>query len=72
MQLSAAATVVYTGLDEAMKNEITKEIKKQAQVLTFNLISGFHLIAGFKAYIRAVLMDKQSELSNITLIKKKL
>ena len=72
LQLSAAATVVYTGLDEAMKTEITKEIKKQAQILTFNLISGFHLIADFKADIRAVLMDKQSELTNITLIKKRL
>ncbi len=48
LQLSDAATAVYTGINEAEKIGITKEIKKQAQVLTFNLISGFHLIAGLQ------------------------
>ena len=70
LQLSDVATAGYTGMDEAVKNLINKEIKKQAQTLTFNLISGFHLIAGFKADIRAGLMKKQKELINMAMIKK--
>ena len=69
LQLSKGATEAYTSIDDAFKNEITREIKKQTQALTFNLISGFHLIAGFKAEIRAGLMKKQKELTNMGLIK---
>ena len=68
-QLSDIATAGYTGLNEAVRNEITREIKKQTQALTFNLISGFHLIARFKADIRAGLMKKQKELINMAMIK---
>jgi hypothetical protein len=37
--------------------------------LTFNLISGFHLIAGFKAEIRAGLMKTEAQLTTLVLIK---
>jgi hypothetical protein len=48
---------------------ITREIKQKAQALTFNIISGFHLITGFNADIRAGLMKKEGQLTSIAMIK---
>ena len=58
LQLDASETTAYNGIEEALRLRITKEIKQKAQALTFNIISGFHLIAGFKTEIRAGLMKK--------------
>jgi hypothetical protein len=41
----------------------------RSQALTFNLIGGFHLIAGFKAETRASLMKKEEQLTTFALIK---
>ena len=60
---------MYTGIDEDIKLEINREIKKKTQALTFNLMSGFHLIAGFKAEIRAELMKIQKQLTTMVIIK---
>jgi hypothetical protein len=48
---------------------ITREIKQKALALTFSIISGLHLIAGFKAEIRAGLMKKEGQLTSIALFK---
>jgi hypothetical protein len=48
---------------------ITREIKQKTQALTFNVISGFHLIEGFKAEVTARLMKKECQLTTITMIK---
>jgi hypothetical protein len=69
LQLTDAEAAVYTGIEEAAGIQITREIKMRTQALIFNLISGFHLIAGFKAEIRAGLMKKEGQLSTLTLIK---
>jgi hypothetical protein len=41
----------------------------RTQALTLNLISGFHLIAGFKAEIRSGLMKKAGQLTTLALLK---
>ena len=41
----------------------------RTQAITFNLISGFLLIAGFKAEIRAGLRKKEGQLTTIPVIK---
>jgi hypothetical protein len=69
LQLTAADTEIYTGIEKAARIRITREIKMKTQALTFNLISGFHLIAGFKAEIRADLMKKEGQLLTLALIK---
>ena len=65
LTLNAADTALYTGIEEAARARITREIKLRTQTLTFNLISGFHLIAGFKAEIRAGLMKREGQLTSI-------
>jgi hypothetical protein len=69
LQLNAAETAAYNGIEEALRIRITREIKQIAQVLTFNIISEFHLFAGFKAEIRAGFMKKEGLLTSIALIK---
>jgi hypothetical protein len=59
IQLTLTATAAYNGIEEALRLKITREIKNKAQVLTFNLMIGFHLIAEFKADIRAGIMKKK-------------
>jgi hypothetical protein len=58
LQLNTAETSTHNGIEEALGLRITREIKQKTQDLTFNIISGFHLIAGFKAEIRVGLMKK--------------
>lgn len=41
----------------------------RTRALSFNLISGFYLIAGFKAEKRAGLMKKEGQLTTLSLIK---
>ena len=69
LQLNAAETAAYNGIEEALRVRITREIKQKTQALTFNLISGFHLIAGCKAEIRVGLMQQEGQLTTIALIK---
>jgi hypothetical protein len=45
--------------EEAAQKRINREINMRTQALTFNLISVFHLITGFKAEIRAGLIKKE-------------
>ena len=59
LQLTADEMAAYNGINEALRVRITREIKLKTQALTFNLISGFHLISGFKAEISAGLMKKR-------------
>jgi hypothetical protein len=61
-QLADADTAVNTTIEEVARIRITREIKMRTQALTFNLISRFHLILGFKAEIRAGLMKKERQL----------
>ena len=49
LQLTNADTAVYTSIDETARIRIKREIKIRTEALKFNLISRFHLIAGFKA-----------------------
>jgi hypothetical protein len=42
-----------------LRLRITKEIRIKTQALTFNFISGYLLIAGFKTEIRDDLMKKE-------------
>jgi hypothetical protein len=69
LQLTDADTAIYMGMEEEARTQITREIKLRTQALTFNLISGFHLIAGSKAEIRSVLIKKQGQLPTLALIK---
>ncbi len=69
LQLNAAETAAYNNIEEAIRLRITREIKQKAQALTFNIISGVHLITGFKAEIRAGLMKKEDQLTSIAMIK---
>jgi hypothetical protein len=69
LQLNAAETAANNGIEEALRLGITREIKQKVQALTFNIISGFHLIAGFKAEIRAGLIKMESQLTSIAMIK---
>jgi hypothetical protein len=69
LQLNTAETAAYNGIEEALRLRITREIKQKSQALTFNVISGFHLIARFKAEIRASLMKKEGQLTSIAMIK---
>ena len=69
LQLTSADTAVYINIDKAVRQRITREIKMRTQALTFNLISGFHLIAEFQAEIRASLMKKEGQLTIIAVIK---
>jgi hypothetical protein len=48
LQLIDADNANCTGIEEAAKIIITREIKMKTQALTFNLTSGFHLMARFK------------------------
>jgi hypothetical protein len=59
LKLSAANGAIYMGIEAAARTRITQEIKLKAQILTFNLISGFHLIACLRAEIRSELSKKQ-------------
>ena len=59
LQLTNADTAVYTSIDETARIRIKREIKIRTEALKFNLISRFHLIAGFKAEIRAKTKDYQ-------------
>jgi hypothetical protein len=65
LQLTAKETVAYNGIDEALRVKITQEIKTSTRSLTFNLISGLHIVAGFKAEIRAGLLKKEGKLTTI-------
>jgi hypothetical protein len=56
-------------MEEAERIRISREVKMKTQALTFNLISGFHLIDGFKAEIRARLMKKEGQPTSLALIK---
>jgi hypothetical protein len=69
LQLNAAKTAAYNGIEEALRLRKNREIKQKAQALTFHIISGFHLIAGFKAKIRAGLMKNKGQLFSIAMIK---
>ena len=69
LHLNDADTALYTGIEATARARITSEIKLRTEAHTFNLISGFHLIAGFKAEIRAGLMKKEGHLTSIALIK---
>ncbi len=62
LQLTDEDNVIFMGMEEAARTWITQEIKIRTQALTFNLISGFHLIASFKAKIISELMKKQGQL----------
>jgi hypothetical protein len=44
LQLTAADTAVYKGIEETVRIRITREFRIRTQALTFNLISGFHSI----------------------------
>jgi hypothetical protein len=68
LQQNIALTAAYSGIREALRVRITREIKQKTQALTFNLISGFHLIAGFKAEIGAGLVKNEGQLTWISLI----
>ncbi len=68
LQLTATEGAAYNTLDESSRLRTIKEIKQRAQALTFNLIIEFHLIAEFKADIRAGLMKKGGQLTTIALI----
>jgi hypothetical protein len=69
LQFNATETAAYNGIDETVRIRITREIKQKAQALTFSIISGFHLIAGFKAEIRAGLVKKEGQITLIPSIK---
>ena len=69
LTLNAEETAAYNAIAEPLRTRITREIKMKSQELTFSLISGFHLIAGFKAEIRAGLMKRDGQLTSIQLIK---
>ena len=69
LTLNDAETAAYNAIAEPLRTRITREIKVKSQELTFNLISGFHLIAGFKAEIRAGPMKRDGQLTSIQLIK---
>jgi hypothetical protein len=58
LQLTSEGTAAYNSIEEALRVRITKKIKMITQAFPFNLISSFHLIAGFKAEIRAGLIKK--------------
>jgi hypothetical protein len=53
--LTAPKTAAYNGIEEEFRPRIAREIKMETQALRFNLISGFRLMAGFKAKINIVL-----------------
>ena len=59
LQLNATKTAGYNKIEDTLRIRITREMTHKTQALTFNLISGFHLIVGFKAEIRASLMKKK-------------
>jgi hypothetical protein len=46
-------------VEDAIWIRIIQEIRQKTQALTFNLISGFYLIVGFKPDIRAGSMKKR-------------
>ena len=69
LRVNAAKTAAYNGIEEASRIRITTEIKQKTLALTFNLISGFHLIAGLKAEIRTDLLKKKGQLTTLLLIK---
>jgi hypothetical protein len=62
---TATKHATQNGIEEALKLRITREIKMKTQAQTINLISGFHLIVGFKADIRAGLLKKEGQLTTI-------
>jgi hypothetical protein len=68
LQLIAEETAAYNGIDAEIRVRITREIKMKTNAFKFNLISGFHLKAGFKAEVRASLM-KKGQLTPKALVK---
>ena len=66
-QLTDSDIAIYICIEEAAKIKNIIEIKMRTQALTFYLISCFHLIAGFKAVLRAGL--KEGQLTALSLIK---
>ncbi len=55
-----------------MKSKNYKREKQKRQALTFTFMSGLHLMAGFKAKIRAGQMKNEQQLTTIALIKAEL
>ncbi len=47
-QLTTAEATAYNTIDEAITNRKKPKRNKKKQALSFNMISGFHWIAGFK------------------------
>jgi hypothetical protein len=69
LQLTAPETAAYNEIERALRVRNTSEIKQKSQTINFNLVTGFHLIAGFKAEIRAGFVHKEGQVTSITSIK---
>ena len=67
--VTQAVADAFAGLNEATRNAHNRAVKKAMATHTFNQIAGYHVLAGFKASIRAALMQKEGELNTLDAIK---
>ena len=59
LTLSPGTTATWNALNSDVAAELAVEFKKTTTKKVFSQMAGFHIIAGFKATIRSILMDKE-------------
>ena len=69
LTLYPGTTAARNALNAEAKAELALEFKKITIKKVCSQMAGFHIIAGFKATIRSILMDKEVQLTTVDLIK---
>ena len=69
LAVTAAVADTFAALADQVKTAHNLALKKATAKYRFNQIAGFHMMAGFKASIRASLLEKEAELTTLDAIK---
>ena len=69
LDLTPQALAAWNGLHADMRAELSLQFKRTTTKKVFSQMAGFHIIAGFKATIRSILMEKEDQLTTLDLIK---
>jgi Retrotransposon gag protein len=67
--VTPAVAAAFAELDEPIQQAHNFALKRATAAYRFNQIAGFHMMAGFKATIRASLLDKEADLTTLDEIK---
>ena len=69
LTLTPGTTAKWNALDADVKAELALEFKELTTKKVFSQMAGFHIIAGFEATIRSILMDKEDHFTTLDFIK---